>query len=106
MEMLSDVRKGIWKEAMQSQKVDVYRRNLQRAYIDRMGYLMTAELSQGRGVQYYYNVNQSDVRALVRAELKALQRQLTTAKGQTADTLTKYHYEDCIERINQLLEPK
>lgn len=74
--------------------------------LNRMGYLMTAELSQGRGVQYYYNVNQSDVRALVRAELKALQRQLTTAKGQTADTLTKYHYEDCIERINQLLEPK
>jgi hypothetical protein len=54
--------KGIWKEA---NTVSIYRRNLQRAYIVRMEYLMKEEIKSTRSADYY-NVAQSDVRALVR----------------------------------------
>ena len=52
-----------------------------------------------------YNVNTSDVRALVRGELKTLRSRLRTAKN-SVNTVTRYHYEDAIARIDQLLDPK
>jgi hypothetical protein len=60
---LSDMRKGIWQEANTSTTVSIYRRNLQRAYIVRMEYLMKEEIKSTRSADYY-NVAQSDVRAL------------------------------------------
>jgi len=36
-----DLRRGIWSEATQGRNVGIYRRNLQRSYLDRMEYLMT-----------------------------------------------------------------
>lgn len=105
LEMLQDLRKGIWKELNSNQTVDVYRRNLQRAYIDRMAFLMTEELKPGRGVNAY-NVNQSDVRALVRGELNILKNQLNSRKNIVANTETKYHYQDAVKRIELILDPK
>jgi hypothetical protein len=54
----------------------------------------------------YYNVSQSDVRALVRGELKILKATLSTAKNRAVNTETKYHYQDCISRIDLILDPK
>jgi hypothetical protein len=46
------------------------------------------------------------VRALVRGELNQLKRSLSVASKMALDTETKYHYRDCIERINNVLDPK
>jgi hypothetical protein len=59
--------------------VSIYRRNLQqRAYIERMEYLMKEEIKPSRSD--YYNVSQSDVRALVRGELVTLKSALGNSK--------------------------
>ncbi|MDH7913903.1 zinc-dependent metalloprotease [Winogradskyella sp. SYSU M77433] len=105
LEMLSDVRRGIWSETNSSVNVSIFRRNLQRVYLDRMIYLMTEELNPERTRQYY-NVNQSDVRALVRGELNTLKNILNSASRRAVNTETKYHYKDCIERIENTLDPK
>ncbi|NNE31199.1 MAG: zinc-dependent metalloprotease [Winogradskyella sp.] len=105
LEMLKDLRLGLWKEVNSKSNVTVYRRNLQRVYLDRMIYLMTEDLDPRRSRQYF-NVNQSDIRALVRGELNALQRNLESALRQTLNTETKYHYRDIIEQINNTLDPK
>jgi len=112
LEMLRELRKGLWSEMRLGSNVSIYRRNLQRSYLDRMAYLMTAEIPTNRfnflGFEspLVYNVNTSDVRSLVRGELKTLRSQLRNAKARNVNTLTKYHYEDAIARIEQLLEPK
>ena len=103
--MLRDLRKGIWSETAYTKNVDVYRRNLQRSYIERMAYLMTEELNRQRTNQYY-DVSQSDVRALVRGELNILQRQIASAASRAVNTVTKYHYKDCLKRIGQILDPE
>ena len=103
--MLQDLRKGIFSEANSTRNVDVFRRNLQRAYVERMIYLMTEELDRDRSRQYF-NVNQSDIRALVRGELNVLKRQANRAASRQVDTVTKYHYQDVVERIDTVLEPK
>ncbi len=111
LEMLRDLRSGLWKEANLGRNVDLYRRNLQRTYLDRMGYLLTSDSPTPRrrrpGFEgtLTYNVNTSDVRSLVRGELKTLRSRLRTAKN-GVNTVTRYHYEDAIARIDQLLDPK
>ena len=111
LEMMRDLRNGLWKEAVNRQNVDIYRRNLQRTYLDRMGYLLTSEGPRARGGRpgfegtLTYNVNTSDVRAIVRGELSSLKSRLRTARS-GVNTVTRYHYDDAIARIDQLLEPK
>ena len=110
LEMLTDLRNGLWSEAYANRNVDIYRRNLQRTYLDRMAYLMTEEPSNRRSSRpgfegrLRYDVRASDVRALVRGELNALRSRLRTAKNRV-NTVTRYHYEDAIARIDQLLDP-
>lgn len=106
LDLLKDTRKGIWKEEATPTNVTIYRRNLQRGYIDRMGALMTEEIKPADRSVIYYNVGQSDVRALVRGELNALRTTLLAAKARPVNTETKYHYEDCIKRIDLILNPK
>lgn len=106
LDLFRDTRKGIWKEASATGNVTIYRRNLQRGYIDRMGVLMTEEVKPTDKSTAYYNVAQSDLRALVRGELSALKGTLLTAKAGAVNTETKYHYEDCIKRIDLILNPK
>lgn len=105
LDMLRDVRMGIWSETKTTSNSSVYRRNLQRVYVDRLVYLMTKDIDPKRSRQYF-NVNQSDVRALVRGELNLLKETLNTASKMDFNTETVYHYRDCIERINNVLDPK
>ncbi|WP_345167586.1 zinc-dependent metalloprotease [Algibacter aquimarinus] len=104
LEMMQDIRRGIWSEANATKNVDIYRRNLQRAYIDRMSYLMTEDLSTRASKPF--SVSQSDIRAIVRGELNVLKRIVTSASNRATNTETKYHYKDCIARINLILDPK
>ena len=103
LEMMQDVRKGIWAEANVTKNLDVYRRNLQRAYIDQMANLMTGDLSSRDPKQF--NVSQSDIRAFVRGELNTLKGIVSSASNRAINTVTKYHYKDCLERINLILSP-
>jgi predicted Zn-dependent protease with MMP-like domain len=105
LDLLGDMRRGIWKEASLGSNVTIYRRNLQRAYIERMSYLMKEEIKSGRPSDYY-NVAQSDVRGLVRGELTTLKATLSVAKTKAVNAETKYHYEDAIKRIDLILNPK
>lgn len=47
LEFMDDVRNSIWKELRGTAEINVHRRALQRAYIERMEYLMTEEMPSG-----------------------------------------------------------
>lgn len=110
--MMSDLRKGIWSELSTGKKIDIYRRNLQRAYLDRMQYLMTEEQAPipARFRRFVnrtnVNVNQSDIRAVVRAELNTLKRSINSGIGRAGDNMSRIHLRDAVERINNILDPK
>ena len=97
LEMLQDVRKGIFSKST----TDIYRRNLQRVYIDRLSYLMTEDSSRSS-----YNIAQSDVRALVRGELNTLQSTLRSKRNSASNQVNKYHYEDLLARVDLILNPR
>lgn len=112
LDMMNDLRKGIWSEVYSGRKIDRYRRNLQRAYIDRMEYLMTEQQDE---IPARYrdwisrtdvNVAQSDIRPVVRGELNTLQRQIKNSLYSSGDTLTRYHLQDILKRIDLILNPE
>ncbi|WP_339886773.1 zinc-dependent metalloprotease [uncultured Flavobacterium sp.] len=102
---LQELRVGIWSELSNNQSISIYRRNLQRAYIERMEFLMKEEFKNTSSKEYY-NVSQSDVRALVRGELSQLERTIQNKKGVQTSLESKYHLEDCLFRIDAILNPK
>ncbi len=104
-EMMNDLRSGIFSELRSGKKIDTYRRNLQRAYVDRLEYLLTEEQS-GRRSATSVNVSQSDIRAIARAELNTLKRSVRSAIGRTGDALSRYHLQDLMERIDLILDPR
>ncbi len=106
IDMLESLRKGLWIELNSTINTSVYRRNLQRAYIERMSFLMTQEMPTGGSNSQFFNVAQSDIRALVRGELTTLKQSIFSALNRPIDTVTKYHYRDCLSRINKILDLK
>ena len=109
--MTRDLRTGIWSELYSGRKIDTYRRNLQRAHMDRLAYLMTVEnQSKRRGSDYVkstaVNTSQSDIRAIVRAELKTLRNLINSSISKTSNGMNKIHLRDAVERINLILDPK
>ena len=111
LDMMTDLRNGIWSELGSGRTIDTYRRNLQRAYIDRMEYLMIEEQEEVPSryrdwiTMSEIEVPQSDIRPVVRGELKNLQRELRNSIGRSRDTMTRYHLEDALERVNLILDP-
>jgi hypothetical protein len=105
MDMCRTLRKGLWSEVDRSQSIDIGRRYLQRAYIERMHELLTEEQS-ARAARFgtRVDVSQSDIRAVVKAELKALHKDLEKAVKRTSDAMTKVHLEDCVDRIEKILD--
>ena len=111
LNMMTDLRTGIWSELRTGRSIDTYRRNLQRAYLDRMEYLMTKEQSEIPAryrswvTRSNVEVAQSDIRPVVRGELKRLQRDLRNNINRSRDTMTRYHLQDALERVNLILDP-
>ncbi|MBG47301.1 MAG: zinc-dependent metalloprotease [Pseudozobellia sp.] len=110
--LMGDLRSGIWSELRNGKTIDTYRRNLQKAYVDRLAYLMTAE-NQGKQPDFggyqkstIVNTSQSDIRSIARAELTNLQRMAKSAINRTGDSMSKYHLQDVERRIDLILNPQ
>jgi hypothetical protein len=92
LQFLADLRAGVWSElATPAPAVNIYRRNLQRAYLDNMD----GRLNGSGG--------SSEVRSLVRGELLALDRQIQAVRPAAADELTRRHLADCHDQILESL---
>ncbi|WP_435623345.1 zinc-dependent metalloprotease [Flagellimonas sp.] len=111
LEMMSDLRRGIWSETRSGKAIDTYRRNLQKAHVDRLEYLMTAENQRklpsfnGYRKSTVVNTSQSDIRSAARAELNNLKRDIRNGLGRTNDRMSRYHLQDVLERIDKILDP-
>jgi hypothetical protein len=93
---MRDVSGGIFKEVVAAEPtdVDLYRRNLQRAYIDYLGSQLGTSSST------------SEIPALARGELQSLLAALDKTKDKKLTDETRLHVDDLKARIKQALEPK
>ncbi len=109
LDFMEDLKDAIWRELGETRpKIDTYRRNLQRGYLERMEYLMNEEFSSNFAFFYgtTVDVSQSDIRPAVRGLLDDLQRKASAAGRRAQDKMTRYHLEDVVMRIDDLLNPE
>ena len=109
--MMSDLRKGVWSELRTGKSIDTYRRNLQRAHVERLATLLETDKAT-RGVNSGYvkstgvTPNRSDVLPVVRGELNRIKRDAARAASNAPNTITRYHLQDIVARIDLILDPK
>jgi hypothetical protein len=92
-DMLSDLRKGLWSDAQLGKTTDAYRRNVQRAHVIRLGQLMNEETTL-----------RTDIQAAARAELNAIQRLAKSKRNSYRAGMDRYHLEDVVALIDELME--
>jgi hypothetical protein len=111
-DFLTDVRSGVWKElAAPHVKIDAYRRNLQRAYLDLVnnkvnGSAVSLPAGLPPGFPTAFFASSGDERPLYRAQLRALNAEISAALAKTADQETRAHLEGARDQIAKILDPK
>lgn len=111
-EMMDDLRNGIWNELDNNSSISVYRRNLQRAYIEQMEYLLTEELPDipSRWREFIgwtqVDVSQSDIRPIVRNQLSLLLEDIEETANRVDDRATRAHLNAAEVRIENILNPE
>jgi hypothetical protein len=110
-EMLTDLRRGLWKEIYSGATIDAYRRRLQATYIESMAAkikppatsaqdALLAQLLGGGGG------STRDYRPLLKDEMRVLDRELATAIGKTSDRASRAHLSDVRDQIKAMLDVK
>ncbi len=95
--MFSDLRRGIFSELRSGKRIDTYRRNLQKTFVNILGELVVAKDQK---------VNTTDIPSLSLGTLKSLKTDLVRGASRQADTMSRYHLDDLLRRVDQVLEPK
>ena len=104
---LQDLKTDVFSELNTSSKIDIYRRNLQRNFVENLiSKVNSANKVIVIGTSRLGGSENSDVKALVRGTLREIRDQASKASSQYADSVTKYHLEDLVYRIDKALEIK
>jgi hypothetical protein len=111
-EFMAQLREGVWGGLDGgSVRTDIYRRNLQRAYLESVdGELNPTEAQlerEGNLPAAFRRPPRSanDVRAVLREELRTIDRLAQRAEGNAADAMTRIHLRDVRAEIARILEP-
>lgn len=110
-ELLRDLKNGIWSELAARKTIDVYRRSLQKSYVNMLGNLLTPSPAPSASgisivISSSVNIDRSDIRSVVRAHLASLRSEIISATGSTTDPMSRYHLQDLAVRIDRILNPK
>jgi hypothetical protein len=113
-DFFSDMQGSVFSELKSNQAIDVYRRNLQKAYVEKLISILKPAPAQGLtvtlgrgtpGSSSELSASQSDVISVVKAQLRDLDSNIKSATPQ-ATGLSKYHLQDLSDRIQNALDPK
>ena len=96
IQFLTDLRRGVWAELEKpNSPISIYRRNLQRSYLD----TLDNRLNEGPEPS-------AEVRSLLRGELRDLDAQLAKVAGGFTDPVTRRHLQDARDQIATILDPR
>jgi hypothetical protein len=109
-EMLGDLYKGVFSELPAHKSIDIYRRNLQKMYVDDIARLIPGSggggitISAGPAAPTADKTN--DVLSVLKAHGKALAAEVKAAIPVAPDAATRIHLQDIYERLDKTLYKK
>lgn len=99
-EFFNDVKKGVWGELATGAVIDIYRRDLQSAYIASMIEIIKQPADKP------VTSTEAELIALGRLHLTGLQKEIKMAISRETDLVSKAHLQFSSERIENALHPK
>lgn len=113
-ELLTELKKGIFSELPVRKPIDIYRRNLQKSYVNMLSNILNpvAGSPSGSGggititVSSSVSTDKSDIKSVTRAHLQQLRAEAKAAAAIVSDEMSRYHLSDIVTRIDNALEPK
>jgi hypothetical protein len=112
-EFIDDLKKGIWSELPARKPIDNYRRNLQKAFVERLGGIVNPAgggSGGGFGIIISFgpsiDVKKSDIISVAKGTLRSLKAEITAALPAYTDRMSRYHLQDLNDRIENILNPK
>ena len=106
---MADLRADVWAELDDRRPaIDVYRRNLQRGYVERLAALLTEdERALPAPIRHLgVDVSQSDVRAAARGALRQVREDAEAGARRTRDAATRDHLRDIVARVDAAFDPR
>ncbi|HEY4876260.1 MAG TPA: zinc-dependent metalloprotease [Puia sp.] len=116
-ELMDDLRKGIWSEIYARKSIDIFRRDLQKVFVETLGNIingtgggfriigLSGRTASALGLTNV-NVRTSDIISVAKGTLRTLKTDINAAVPAIQDKMTRYHLQDMVERINLILNPK
>jgi hypothetical protein len=100
-EMLSQSQNGIFTELATGKSIDIYRRDLQKAYVNRLVALIGSD-DKGKTTMDMGN----DGLSIVKADAKQLAATIRQSIARYSDAVTRDHLEDLYERLERSINPR
>ncbi|MEO1626610.1 MAG: zinc-dependent metalloprotease, partial [Bacteroidota bacterium] len=95
LNLFDDVRRGLFSELNGEEQIDAYRRNLQRAFVEKMIKLAMEEDKSGM---------RSDVGPLARAALVAIKKTIRSKLKKYKSGESRFHLADLVQRIDKAMK--
>jgi hypothetical protein len=117
-DLFSDLNGSILTELKNNQPIDVYRRNLQKIYVDKLIELVKPKPQAApivvfagggggrRGGGGAREMDQTDALSVAKGQLRAINEMIKTKMQSSTDAMTNYHLQDLSDRITAALDPK
>lgn len=113
-EVMDDLRRAIFSEVYAKKATDVYRRNLQKMFVERIISLLpggASPLSIGSfgitiQISPSLNIKNTDAYSILKGTLRTLRNDIKAALPLTTDAMTRLHLQDLSDRITDVLENK
>jgi hypothetical protein len=112
-DLFSDLNGSIFTELKTNQPIEIYRRNLQKLYIDKLIEIVkpkpqvavaAAAGGAGGGRRGAAELDQTDVISVCKGQLRAINGMIKAAN--ITDSMSTYHLQDISDRITAALDPK
>ncbi len=112
-DLLSDLKQNVFTELAARKSIDVYRRNLQKSYVERLGVLINPLVVNTGGFIITFgnaapavDTKKSDILSFLKGHARELKALTDAAAAGTADKTSKYHLQDLSDRLRKILDPK
>ncbi|MDP4264525.1 MAG: zinc-dependent metalloprotease [Bacteroidota bacterium] len=96
-ELLTDLEDGIWKELNGNNKIDLYRRHLQKTYVFEL-------VHNGIRLNKYGDFSMTDFCTIVNDHIKQLVKKINSVLPRYTDPMSKSHLLDMLTTLNQALD--
>ncbi len=114
-DLFQETKQSIFSEVKSKKNIDIYRRNLQKVYTEKLISLLnpgSASVSFiPQGATYGYetrtvDLKKTDIPSLSRAYLESLKNEIKASLPLINDKISKYHLQDLVFRIENAVNPK